>query len=214
MRDAARGAPVSSYMRKAVHHLRTACPVMAGIIGKVGPCKLSYRQADFHSLARSIVFQQLNGKAAGTIFDRLTAVAKSDPLTPAALLKLSPEKLRAAGLSAQKASYIRDLAERTKAGSVNFATLPDLDDSSVIEHLTQVKGVGVWTAQMTLIFALKRHDVLPTADYGIRAAMKKAYDLPELPKPAQMEEIAERWRPYRSIACWYLWRYLDGPAEG
>ena len=122
-------------------------------------------------------------------------------------------KLRAAGLSAQKASYVRDLAARTRSGEVNFSTLSELDDAGVIEHLTQVKGVGVWTAQMILMFALRRTDVLPTADYGIRAAMKRAYNLAELPKPAQMESIAEPWRPYRSIACWYLWRYLDGPAE-
>jgi DNA-3-methyladenine glycosylase II len=200
-------------MRKAVNHLRTTCPVMADIIGKVGPCRMTYREADFHSLARSIVFQQLNGKAASTIFDRLIAAAKADPLTPEAILKLRLPKLRAAGLSVQKASYVRDLAARTRSGEVDFARLPALDDAGVIEHLTQVKGVGVWTAQMILIFALKRPDVLPTADYGIRAAMKRAYDLADLPKPAQMEALAEPWRPYRSVACWYLWRLLDGPAE-
>ena len=186
---------------------------MAGIISKVGPCRMTFREADFHSLARSIVFQQLNGKAAGTIFDRLTAAAKADPLTPEAVLKVRLPKLRAAGLSAQKASYIRDLAARTRAGEVDFLKLPSLDDDGVVEHLTQVKGVGPWTAQMILIFALKRGDVLPTADYGIRAAMKRAYSLDDLPKAAQMETIAAPWRPYRSIACWYLWRSLDGPAE-
>ena len=199
-------------MRKAVNHLRTACPVMSDIIGKVGPCRLTYRDADFHSLARSIVFQQLNGKAAATIFGRLTAAAKVEILTPEAILKVRLPKLREAGLSAQKASYVRDLAERTRAGLVDFSKLPSLDDAAVIEHLTQVKGVGVWTAQMILIFALKRTDVLPTADYGIRAAMKRAYSLEDLPKPAQMETIAAPWRPYRSFASWYLWRYLDGPA--
>jgi len=186
---------------------------MGGIITKVGPCRLTYRDADFHSLARSIVFQQLNGKAAATIFARLTTAAKADPLTPEAVLKLRLSTLRKAGLSAQKASYVRDLAARTRSGDVDFTKLPLLDDAGVIEHLTQVKGVGPWTAQMILIFALRRADVLPTADYGIRAAMKRAYELPELPKPSEMEAIAERWRPYRSIACWYLWRYLDGPAE-
>jgi len=200
-------------MRKAVNHLRTADPVMTEIIGKVGPCRITFRDADFHSLARSIVFQQLNGKAAATIFDRLTAAAKADPLTPQAVLKVKPAKLREAGLSAQKSAYIRDLAERTRSGEVDFGRLPALDDEGVVEHLTQVKGVGVWTAQMILIFALKRNDVLPTADYGIRAAMKRAYSLEDLPKPVQMQEIAARWRPYRSIACWYLWRSLDGPAE-
>jgi DNA-3-methyladenine glycosylase II len=199
-------------MRKAVNHLRTACPVMAGIIGKVGPCRISYREANFHNLARSIVFQQLNGKAAATIFGRLTVAAKADPLTPEAILKVRLPKLRAVGLSAQKASYVRDLAGRTRSGELDFARLPGLDDAAVIEHLTQVKGVGVWTAQMILMFALRRPDVLPTADLGIRAAMKRAYELEDLPKPAQMATLAEPWRPYRSIACWYLWRLLDGPA--
>ena len=175
---------------------------------------MMFRDADFHSLARSIVFQQLNGKAAGTIFDRLTAAANASPLTPKAILKLPPETLRAAGLSAQKASYVIDLAERTLSGAVDFATLAARDDDGVIEHLTQVKGVGPWTAQMILIFALKRPDVLPVADYGIRAAMKKAYSLADLPKPVEMETISASWRPYRSVACWYLWRSLDGPAEG
>lgn len=200
-------------MRKAVNYLRTACPVMAGIIAKIGPCRMTFRDAGFHSLARSIVFQQLNGKAASAIFDRLTVAAKADPLTPEAILKVRLPKLRAAGLSAQKASYIVDLAQRTQSGAVNFGLLPSLDDDAVIEHLTQVKGVGVWTAQMILMFALKRGDVLPTADYGIRAAMKRAWDLPDLPKPAQMEALAQSWKPYRSVACWYLWRLLDGPAE-
>ena len=185
---------------------------MADIIGKVGPCRMTFREADFHSLARSIVFQQLNGKAATTIFDRLTTAAKADPLTPEAILKLRTPKLRAAGLSTQKSSYIRDLAERTRSGDVDFSRLPALDDDGVIEHLTRVKGVGVWTAQMILIFALKRADVLPTADYGIRAAMKLAYGLAEMPKPVQMETLAAPWRPFRSVACWYLWRSLDGPA--
>lgn len=186
---------------------------MAGIIAQVGPCRLAYREANFHNLARSIVFQQLNGKAAGTIFGRLLAAAKADPLTPEAILKLRLPKLRAAGLSAQKTSYILDLAARTRSGELDFSGLPALDDVEVIEHLTQVKGVGVWTAQMILLFALRRHDVLPTADYGIRAAIKRAYNLPDLPKPAEMEAIAAPWRPYRSIACWYLWRSMDGPAE-
>ena len=174
---------------------------------------MTYRDATFHWLARSIVFQQLHGKAAGTIFDRLTATAKADPLTPEAILQIPLPELRAAGLSGQKSAYIRDLAERTQSGQVDFSKLPSLDDDGVVKHLTQVKGVGPWTAQIILMFALKRPDVLPTADYGIRAAMKRAYELEEMPKPAEMEAIAESWRPYRSIACWYLWRFLDGPAE-
>ena len=200
-------------MRKAVNHLRTADPTMAAIIASVGPCRMTFRAADFHSLARSIVFQQLHGKAAGTIFDRLTAAAGANPLTPDAILAVELAALRTAGLSSQKSTYVRDLAERTRSGEVDFSKLASLDDDDVIRHLTRVKGVGPWTAQMILIFALKRPDVLPTADYGIRAAMKRAYQLDELPKPAQIETLAAPWRPFRSIACWYLWRFLDGPAE-
>ena len=170
---------------------------------------MSFRDADFHSLTRSIVFQQLNGKAAGAIFDRLAVAAGANPLTPESILQVPLPDLRAVGLSGQKASYVRDLAERTRAGQVDFAQLPSLDDDSVIAHLTQVKGVGVWTAHMFLMFSLRRPDILPTGDYGIQAAIKKYYKKRKWPKPAVMEKIAKPWVPYRSVACWYLWRGLD-----
>ena len=199
-------------MRKAVQHLKLADPVMAAIIASVGPCRIQQRDADFHSLTRSIVHQQLSGKAAGTIFGRVTEAARCDPLTPKAILKIPVEKLRAAGLSQQKASYVRDLAEKTRDKLVDFGSLAALTDDEVIAHLTQVKGVGVWTVQMLLMFALDRRDVLPLADLGIRNAIQKAYALETPPKPNEMEEIAAKWRPYRTVACWYLWRSLDGPA--
>jgi DNA-3-methyladenine glycosylase II len=124
-------------------------------------------------------------------------------------MNLRPEKMRKLGLSGQKTRYIRELAKHTKRGSVVFENLANAGDAVVIEHLTQVKGIGVWTAQMFLMFALRREDVLPVADLGIRSAMKKAYGLDELPKPPEMEEIAAAWKPYTSIACWYLWRSLE-----
>lgn len=197
-------------MRAAVTHLRRADPVLAALIERVGAPRIEYREPVFETLVRSIVFQQLNGKAAATIYARLEAAAKT--ITPEAILKLRPARLRGAGLSTQKLNYVRDLARHTRDGAVDFARLPSLDDAEVIEHLTQVKGVGVWTAHMFLIFALRRPDVLPVGDYGIRAAMQKAYELPELPKPAEMERIAAPWRPYASLASWYLWRSLDGDA--
>jgi len=182
---------------------------MASIIERVGPFKIQYRDPIFQTLVRSIVYQQLHGKAALTIFNRLKAAAKVDPFTPESILKLRPARMRALGLSPQKLSYIRDLARLTRAGEVDFERFGELHDEAVIEHLTRVKGVGVWTAHMFLIFALQRHDVLPTGDLGVRAAMKKAYNLSELPTPDEMTRIAAPWRPYCSVACWYLWRSLE-----
>ena len=196
-------------MKKAIRHLKTADPVMGTIIERVGAYKMQYRDPNFHSLARAIVYQQLSGKAALTIFNRLTAAAKADPLTPESILKLRPARMRTLGLSKQKMTYIRELARLTRDGVVRFDHPDSLEDAAIIEHFTQVKGVGVWTAQMFLIFALRRLDVLPTGDLGVRAAIKKAYNLPELPTPAEMEQIAAAWRPYCSVASWYLWRSLD-----
>ncbi len=200
-------------MRKAILHLKKSDPVMAGLIQRVGPYRMEYREPQFETLVRSIVYQQLSGKAAATILDRLLGLVPKRTLTPKAVLRLTPEQLRAVGLSGQKASYIRDLAERAQAGQVDFSALSDLPDAEVIAHLTQVKGIGVWTAHMFLMFALRRSDVLPCADLGVRAAIKKAYKLEELPNAKQIEDLALAWRPYCSVASWYLWRSLDGPAE-
>jgi DNA-3-methyladenine glycosylase II len=195
-------------MRKAIIHLKKTDPVLASIIKKVGPYRIDYREPTFANLVRSIVYQQLSGRVAIVIFNRLVEAAGS-PLTPARILKLTPEKLRAIGLSRQKSSYILDLARHTKAGSIAFETIHELTDDAVIEHLTTVKGIGVWTAHMFLIFALRRNDVLPTGDLGVRMAIRKAYNLAELPKPAEIEALAQAWRPYCSVAAWYLWRSLD-----
>jgi DNA-3-methyladenine glycosylase II len=195
-------------MRKAVNHLKKSDPVLRAIIERVGPCRMEFGPPEFASLAESIVYQQLNGKAAVTIFNRFAALA-GDPLTPEGILKLSDEQLRSVGLSKQKSSYMKDLAAKTKAGLLDFSKLPDLTDEEVITHLTQVKGIGVWTAHMFLMFTLRRADVLPTGDYGIQAAMKKHYRKRKMPKPKEMEKIARPWSPYRSVACWYLWRSLD-----
>lgn len=197
-------------MRSALKHLKKD-PVLARILAEAGPFAMQYREPKFDTLVRSIVYQQLSGKVASVIYGRLLEAAGGE-VTPASIMKLRTERMRKLGLSGQKTLYIRELAKHTRKGSVTFEGLPDLDDEGVIEHLTQVKGIGVWTAQMFLMFALRREDVLPVADLGIRTAMMKAWNLPELPKPAEMERLAASWKPYRSIACWYLWRYLDGPA--
>jgi len=195
-------------MRKAVRHLTQADPVLRAIINRVGPYRMEYGDPEFHSLAEAIIYQQLNGKAAVTIFKRFAALA-GEPLTPEGILKLSEEQLRSVGLSKQKSSYLRDLAAKTHEGKLDFGRLPKLSDDEVIEHLTQVKGIGVWTAHMFLMFALRRPNVLPTGDFGVRMAMKKYYKKRKLPKPDQMEKIAKAWEPYRSVACWYLWKSLD-----
>jgi DNA-3-methyladenine glycosylase II len=196
-------------MKKAIQHLKKSDPVLGTLIERIGPYRMQYRDPNFHSLVRSIVYQQLSGKAALTIFNRLTAAAKADPLTPESILKLRPSRMRTLGLSQQKLAYIRGLARMTRDGLVSFEEIHALEDAAVIEHFTKVKGVGVWTAQMFLIFALRRPDILPTGDLGVRAAMKKAYNLTELPTPDEMEKIAAAWRPYCSVASWYLWRSLD-----
>jgi DNA-3-methyladenine glycosylase II len=225
-------------MRKALAHLKKSDPVMRAIIERIGPCRMRMGRPEFHSLAEAIVYQQLNGKAAVQIFNRFAALA-GEPLTPEGILKLSDEQMRSAGLSKQKSAYLKDLAAKTAAGQLDFVRLPELPDHEVIEHLTQVKGIGVWTAQMFLMFTLNRENVLPTGDFGIRMAMYKHYlDVKKakakiakksskakakksatlrkstkikitLPSPEQMEKIAKRWEPYRTVACWYLWQSLD-----
>ena len=195
-------------MRKAVNHLKKCDPVLCAIIERVGPCRMEYGVPEFCSLAEAIVYQQLNGKAAVTIFKRFAALA-GEPLTPEGILKLSDEQLRSVGLSKQKSAYLKDLAAKTAAGLLDFTRLLELTDEEVIQHLTQVKGVGVWTAHMFLMFSLRRPNVLPTGDYGVQVAIRKHYKKRKLPQPKDMEKIAKAWEPYRSVACWYMWRSLD-----
>jgi DNA-3-methyladenine glycosylase II len=195
-------------MRKAITHLKKADPILAALIDRIGPCRMEYGPPELHSLAESIVYQQLNGKAAARIFERLSARA-GQPLTPRGILRLSESEMRSVGLSRQKSSYLRDMAARTLKGQLDFSQLSALSDEEVIEHLTQVKGVGVWTAQMFLMFTLRRPNVFPTGDFGVRAAIKRHYRKRQLPTPAQMEKIAKSWEPYRTIACWYLWKSMD-----
>jgi DNA-3-methyladenine glycosylase II len=200
-------------MRKAIRHLQAADPVMGGIIQQVGPYRIEFRDPGFETLVKSIVYQQLSGRVAQVIFGRLVAAVPGGLLTPENILALRPAKMRTLGLSKQKTAYIRDLARLTRAGTVDFAELPALPDGEVIERLTKVKGVGVWTAHMFLIFALRRTNVLPSGDLGIRAAIRKAYGFAELPKPAEIEVLGERWRPYCTVAAWYLWRSLEPNAN-
>ncbi|QOY88556.1 DNA-3-methyladenine glycosylase family protein [Paludibaculum fermentans] len=200
-------------MKQAVEHLRAADPKLAAWIEQVGPCQIAFHPPEFSTLARSIVFQQLSGKAAATIYGRLEQAVGPGGVRPESILSIEPEQMRPLGLSGQKAKYLRSLAEKTVDGTINFAQLPSMPDEEVIAHLTSAKGVGVWTAQMFLMFALQRPDVLPLGDLGIRNAMQRLYRLRTPPLPERMTKIARPWRPYATYACWYLWRGLDGAAN-
>ncbi len=199
--------------RAAVAKLRKSDPVLARIIERVGPCRLHRSQGRgsyFEALAEAIVYQQLNGKAAETIFNRFRALYGPGAFpAPERIVKTPDMKLRKVGLSRQKLSYLKDLAGKVASGEVRLDTLESLPDDGVVETLTRVKGIGKWTAEMFLMFRLGRPDVLPTGDYGFQTAVKKAYGLKDLPRPAKLQELGEAWRPHRSVATWYFWRSLD-----
>jgi DNA-3-methyladenine glycosylase II len=199
-------------MKQAIHHLRTNDPVLSAIIEQVGDYGIRFSPPEFETLVKSIVSQQLSGRVASVIFGRLSAAVKG-LVTPETTLKLRPSRMRSLGLSNQKVAYIRDLARHTRDGKVVFADLKALPDDEVIRRLTEVKGIGAWTAHMFLIFALERTDVLPTGDLGIRNAIRKAYQLEALPTPEEMERMAHHWHPYCSVASWYLWRSLEPDAN-
>lgn len=213
-------------MQQAQDHLRRSGKRMEALIDRLGPCGLTFTDPTFGSLARSIVYQQISIRAARSIHNRLLETCsgtQNDPiggpasvtpgdsavLTPEGILQVTPEALRACGLSSQKVAYITDLARKTADGHVEFERLPALSDDEVIAALTQVKGIGVWTAQMFLMFSLQRPDILPSADLGIRNAIKLLDRLKEAPTPAEVERRGRKWRPYASAASWYLWRSLE-----
>ncbi len=164
----------------------------------------------FQSLAEAIIFQQLSGKAAGTILKRFVALFPNTKFpTPQQVLKIKTEKLRAAGLSGQKASYLKDLAAKFKDGTINPKLFKKMSDKEIMAHVVAVKGIGQWTAQMFLMFTLARPDVLPTGDLGIQKGFQKLFKLKSKPSPAQMERLAKKWAGHRTLACMYLWRYVD-----
>jgi DNA-3-methyladenine glycosylase II len=198
-------------MRKITNHLKKD-PILGPIVERVGAYGIQFREPTFSALVGSIVSQQLSTTVARVIFARLKAAVPDGNLTSESVLKLRPAKMRAVGLSTRKVEYIRDIARHTRAGTLDFEALRTMDDEAVIECLTQVKGVGVWTAHMFLMFALERPDVLAVGDLGIRMAIKKACGMDQLPTPEQIVEMAAGWRPYSTAACWYLWRSLEGPA--
>jgi methylated-DNA-[protein]-cysteine S-methyltransferase len=200
----------------ALQHLRAADPALGKLIDSVGPFRLQLQRTPsvFGALAEAIVYQQLSGKAAATIFARVCALFKNASLTPQQLLRASEEKLRSAGLSRSKALSLQDLARKTQANELpTLAEIRDLDDETIIERLTAVRGIGRWTAEMLLIFRLGRPDVLPVDDYGVRKGFALTFKKKELPGRKDLEKRGARWQPYRSVASWYLWRALDPAPE-
>ena len=198
----------------AVEHLRTGDPVLRELIDRLGPLDREARRRGrpddaYGALVRSIVGQQLSTKAARSIYGRLVEVFDGTAPSPAELLGVDPETLRAVGLSRAKVAYLRDLARRVEDRELELDRLADLDDDEVAAQLIAVKGVGRWTADMFLVFHLGRPDILPVGDLGIRRAVERTYELPELPAADEMLRIGEPWRPHRSLASLYLWRSLD-----
>jgi DNA-3-methyladenine glycosylase II len=196
----------SSDFLKARRHLSRRDRVLKQLIGQVGPCTLKHDADGFSVLVRAIIAQQISTKAAGAISARLRESLGARGVCPAAVARASDDKLRAAGLSAGKVRALRDLAAHCRRGDLDFEELLDLADEDVIARLLPVHGIGRWTAEMFLIFSLGRLDVLPLADYGLRAGVQKHYELPTLPAKDELIARAEPWRPYRSIGTWFIWR--------
>ena len=208
---------MASSHRTALSYLRRVDPVLARIIRQVGAPPPPPRRAGTHydALVRSIIYQQLSGKAAGTIHRRFRELYPKKQPKAHLVLATSDEALRGAGLSRQKIGYLRDLSARVVDGSLPLAHLGRLSDDEIIEHLVQVKGIGRWTVHMFLMFRLGRPDVLPELDLGIQNAMQRAYGLKARPRPKDVLRLGERWRPHASTASWYLWRSLEnGDGQG
>ncbi len=198
------------YARAARRHLSKNDPVLARIIESVGPIKIVPRPERFQALSRAIIFQQLAGAAATAIYNRFTGLYPDTEFpTPEEVLATPIEKLRSVGLSEKKALYIRDLAGHLRDGTLNFHRFPTMTDDEIIADLTRVKGIGRWTAEMFLMFNLGRPDVMPADDLGVQNGIKRLFRMRQRPKRKQVMKVAERWRPYRTAAAWYLWRSGD-----
>jgi 3-methyladenine DNA glycosylase/8-oxoguanine DNA glycosylase len=203
----------ADFLSAAASELAQADAALAAIIRHVGPCRLrvAWRSHYFRALVEAIVYQQLSGKAAATILARFRSLYPGSRFpAPEQILGTPVDRFRAAGLSKQKTSYIRDLASRAAAGAFPAKRLASLPDEAVIAHLTEIKGIGQWTAEMFLIFCLGRPDILSPSDLGIRKAVQRAYGYKSLPSTRTVERHGRKWIPYRSIACWYLWASVDG----
>jgi DNA-3-methyladenine glycosylase II len=208
------GLSTHASTQRAIRHLSERDALLAGVIRRAGPCRIEGRREPFLSLAEAIVYQQLSKKAAATIWRRFAALFPARRVTAAALSAMPEERLRVAGLSRQKCAYLRDLASRFVSGEIEARALRRMSDDEIIQTLTRIKGVGRWTAEMFLIFCLKRPDVWPVDDLGVLKGLQRLYGMRRLPRRDRAVRLGERWRPYRTVATWYLWRGLDNGGIG
>ena len=201
-------------LERARRSLRRRDPILGEVIRRVGPCLIRPRGDPYRELCRSVIYQQLAGAAARAIDGRVKALYGGRLPRPERLAATPPARLRAAGLSRQKIATLRAVAAAFAEGRLSTRRLRRMDDAAVIEAVTEIKGIGEWTAHMLLMFSMGSPDVLPVGDYGVRKGAAALYDLPELPKRAELEALGERWRPYRSVASWYLWQSMDVVTPG
>lgn len=206
------GHPLSTAgeVAAAIRHLREADPALAAVIDANEPPAFHCPHRPFHSLVRSILYQQLAFKAAASVYSRFLALLGGEPgVVPDAVLALTAHQLRQIGVSPRKASYLHDLARKYVDGILSDASIVNMDDRSLAAMLTMVKGIGAWSVHMFMIFSLARPDVLPSADLGVRKGVQMLYGLEEVPRPSQMDGLCDRWRPYRSVGAWYMWRLIE-----
>ncbi|PAN17964.1 hypothetical protein GQ55_3G158400 [Panicum hallii var. hallii] len=206
------GRPLSAVgeVGAAIRHLRDADPALAAVIDAHEAPVFQCPHRPFHSLVRSILYQQLAFKAAASVYSRfLSLLGGEASVTPDAVLALTPQQLRQIGVSPRKASYLHDLARKYVSGILSDSAIINMDDRSLAAMLTMVKGIGAWSVHMFMIFSLARPDVLPSADLGVRKGVQMLYGLEDVPRPSQMDKLCERWRPYRSVGAWYMWRLIE-----
>ncbi|MEO5952472.1 MAG: DNA-3-methyladenine glycosylase, partial [Chloroflexia bacterium] len=198
----------------AFKHLQTAETVMSELSTRFGPLHLSQVDDYFFTLVESILSQQLSSKVADVLISRVRALTgNKEHIEAEDIIPFEDQTLRDQGLSWSKVRYVKDLAQKVVDGEVHFADIHSQSDEEIVKELTKVKGIGLWTAEMFMMFSLARPDIFAVGDYGLQVALKRLYDLPDLPKAAQMRELAEPWRPYRSYASLYLWRFITGGAD-
>ncbi|KAF3339993.1 putative DNA-3-methyladenine glycosylase 2 [Carex littledalei] len=204
---------VDGEVAAAIRHLRSVDPALANVIDSHDPPNFQSFHPPFHCLVRSILYQQLAFKAAASVYSRFLSLCGGEAgVVPAAVLSLSQHQLRQIGVSPRKSSYLHDLARKYHTGILSDESIVSMDDRSLFSMLTMVKGIGAWSVHMFMIFSLHRPNVLPVGDLGVRKGVQILYGLEDVPRPSQMEQLCERWRPYRSVGAWYMWRLIENKA--